>query len=50
MSAPTSEPERRRPDGETLPGVPPWLLGLLLLLTALLAIVFLVAAEVVKTL
>jgi hypothetical protein len=40
----TSEPENAR-----LPGVPPWLLGLLLLLAALLAIIFLIAAQVVQT-
>jgi hypothetical protein len=46
MSAPTSAPD----DGAGLPGVPAWLLGLLLLLAAALAIIFLVAAQVVKTL
>jgi hypothetical protein len=45
MSAPILEPEEGG-----LPGVPSWLLGLLLLLAAVLAIVFLVAANVVKTL
>lgn len=34
---------------EVLPGMPPWLLGVLLLLAAALAIIFLVAAQVVQT-
>lgn len=50
MSAPTSAPEGDTPAGPILPPVPPWLIGLLLLLAAVLAIIFLVAAEVVKTL
>lgn len=43
--------ERDPPDGKPVPapGIPPVLIGLLLLLTVVLAVIFLVAANVVQT-